>query len=723
MPFPSKAKVERLLALPTPPSSPLISLSPPFVEERLARCLAAPALLSSPLPIVPHPYASLFIPPPVDRREDIPEVELLPCKRLCLTALTSRYKVGESLTVAARPTKGHRVDYGFIGTLDDETRCQRAEEVGYGIRDVWVDPIEAVEEVTPTTLEGVNARVTKLAEIISPGDCVVDGVGGFSSREAWTQSAGLSLAVHQELQAYRTHTQIQDYRIASQESLTATLNNMPLKRTSAAARAAAAAAPMTAAAVEQLIKARVLRHLLIMKLFKIALMVMAMEVTILTLELKELSGCVVSMVQEDGISVLYQQLCCGEPNTKEDDDSQNYPRHEIKKLEIKLWNLKVNGNDVASYTLRFQELALMCGRMFHEESDEVEKYVSGLPDMIRGNKRKLEFNVGNNQRYQQQNKRQNTRRAYTAVPSEKREYTGLLPLGSGPNGNNNNHGNSGMTQNAGTCYECCVQGHFKRDCPKLKNRNHGNQGGNGNASAKVYVVGNAGTNPESNTVTGTFLLNNRYASFLFDTCADRSFVSTTFSSLIDITPSTLDHYYDVKLAGGKITRINTIIWGCTLNFLDHPFHINLMLVELGSFDVIIGMDWLAKYHAIIDCTEKIVRIPWGNETLIVHGDGSNRGNKTRLNIISCTKTHKYMLKGHHVFLAHVTTKETEDKSGEKRLDKNNDGKVPFNQLMILWHYVSNASVQPVSNTINQAPLSSNDPSPDDKLSTAQRKLD
>ncbi|GKD53582.1 putative reverse transcriptase domain-containing protein [Tanacetum coccineum] len=191
---------------------------------------------------------------------------------------------------------------------------------------------------------------------------------------------------------------------------------------------------------------------------------------------------------------------------------------------------------------------------------------------------------------------------------------------------------------------------------------------NGNAPAKVYVVGNAGTNPDSNVVTGTFILNNCYASILFDTGADRSFVSTTFSSLIDITPTTLDHYYDVKLADGKIIRINTIIRGCTLNFLNHPFNINLMPVKLGSFDVIIGMDWLLKYHAVIDYAEKIVRIPWGNETLIIHGDGSNQGNGTRLNIISCTKTQKYLLKGHHVFLAHVTTKETEDKSGEKRLE-------------------------------------------------------
>ncbi|GKA82837.1 reverse transcriptase domain-containing protein [Tanacetum coccineum] len=140
-------------------------------------------------------------------------------------------------------------------------------------------------------------------------------------------------------------------------------------------------------------------------------------------------------------------------------------------------------------------------------------------------KRKLEFNARNNQGHQQQNKRQKTRRAYTAGP-------GVLV----PNGNNNNRRNSKTTKNAGTCYECDVQGHFKRDCPKLKNRNHGNQGGNGNAPAKVCMVGNAGINLDSNVVMGTFLLKNRYASILFDTGADSSFVSTTFSSLIDITP-------------------------------------------------------------------------------------------------------------------------------------------------------------------------------------------
>ncbi|GJT21519.1 putative reverse transcriptase domain-containing protein [Tanacetum coccineum] len=409
------------------------------------------------------------------------------------------------------------------------------------------------------------------------------------------------------------------------------------------------------------------------------------------------------------------------------------PRNEMKKLEAELWNLKVIGTDVVKYNQRFQELALLCVRMFPEEADKIERYVGGLPDMIHGNivaskpktmqeaiematelmdkrvstiaerqaenKRKLENTSRNNQnQQQQQNKRQNTGRAYTAGSGDKKPYGGSRPLcpkcnyhhdgpcapkcykcnkyghiardcrGTGNANNTNNQKGTGSGQKP-TCFECGAQGHFKKECPRLKNNkgNRGNQAGNDRAPAKVYVVGNAGANPD-NVVAGTFLLNNRYAYILFDTGADRSFVSTAFSSQIDITPSTLDHYYDVELADGRIIGLNTILKGCTLNFLNHQFNINLMPVELGSFDAIIGMDWLAKHQAVIACAEKIVRIPWKNKTLIIHGDGSTQGNVTRLNIISCTKTQKYMEKGFPIFLAHVTTKEIEDKSEKKRLE-------------------------------------------------------
>ncbi|GJU11823.1 putative reverse transcriptase domain-containing protein [Tanacetum coccineum] len=97
----------------------------------------------------------------------------------------------------------------------------------------------------------------------------------------------------------------------------------------------------------------------------------------------------------------------------------------------------------------------------------------------------------------------------------------------------------------------------------------------------------------------------------------------------------------------------------------HPFNIDLMPVELGSFDVIIGMDWLANHHAVIVCDEKIVWVPYGDEVLIVQGDKRGRGKKSKLSIISCTKTQKCIKKGCPNFLAQITKKEIKDKSEEK----------------------------------------------------------
>ncbi|GKB64604.1 putative reverse transcriptase domain-containing protein [Tanacetum coccineum] len=227
-----------------------------------------------------------------------------------------------------------------------------------------------------------------------------------------------------------------------------------------------------------------------------------------------------------------------------------------------------------------------------------------------------------------------------------------------------------VIQRVPTYFECGRQGHYRSKCPKLKNQARRNKAGKktDKARGKAYVLGGGEANPDSNVITGTFLLNNHYVSMLFDSSADRSFMSSTFSTLLDVTPSMLDVSYDVELADERVAETNTVLKGCTLGLLGHPFNIDLIPIELGSFDVIIDMDWLANHHAVIVCDEKIVWIPYGDEVLIVQGDRSSKEKKLKLSIISCTKTHKYIKKGCQIYLAQVTKKETEDKSEEKRLE-------------------------------------------------------
>ncbi|GJR85561.1 reverse transcriptase domain-containing protein [Tanacetum coccineum] len=201
------------------------------------------------------------------------------------------------------------------------------------------------------------------------------------------------------------------------------------------------------------------------------------------------------------------------------------PRNEMKKLEAELWNLKVKGTDVTGYNQRFQELALLCVRMFPEESDKVERYVGGLPDMIHGsvvaskpktmqeatematelmdkkistfaerqaeNKRKLD---NNHQAQQQLPKRQNVVQAYAAGTGERKEYAGTLPLNPAAARNQRNL----------TCYECGNQGHYRSDCLELKNQNHGNQAEGTKARGMVYAFGGGVTEQDINNIEDEF---------------------------------------------------------------------------------------------------------------------------------------------------------------------------------------------------------------------------
>ncbi|GJX89223.1 putative reverse transcriptase domain-containing protein [Tanacetum coccineum] len=202
----------------------------------------------------------------------------------------------------------------------------------------------------------------------------------------------------------------------------------------------------------------------------------------------------------------------------------------------------------------------------------------------------------------------------------------------------------------------------------MKNNNRGNQGRNGNAPAKVYAVGRAGTNPDSNVVTGTFLLNNRYASILFDTGADRSFMSTAFSSKIDITPTTLDHYYDVELADQRIIgndkeheeHLKAILkllkkeefyakfskyefWIPKVQFLGHVINSQGIHVDPTKIESI--KDWASPktpieirqflgtagyYQRFIEGFSKIANVPIlalpeGSEDFVVYCDASHKG--------------------------------------------------------------------------------------------------
>ncbi|GJS30689.1 putative reverse transcriptase domain-containing protein [Tanacetum coccineum] len=185
---------------------------------------------------------------------------------------------------------------------------------------------------------------------------------------------------------------------------------------------------------------------------------------------------------------------------------------------------------------------------------------------------------------------------------------------------------SANAQSVWTCYDCGEQGHTRNRCSKRIKQEEV-----GEVRSQAYAIKDA--EPQGpNVVIGMFLLNNQYASVLFDSGSDRSFVNTRFSSLLDIKPIKIEDSYEVELADGRIVSTNTILNGCTLSLVNHVFVIDLMPIELGTFNVIIGMDWLVKHNAIIVCGKKVVRIPYGNKMLIVEG-------VSRLKVISCIKAH------------------------------------------------------------------------------------
>ncbi|GJY53746.1 putative reverse transcriptase domain-containing protein [Tanacetum coccineum] len=215
----------------------------------------------------------------------------------------------------------------------------------------------------------------------------------------------------------------------------------------------------------------------------------------------------------------------------------------------------------------------------------------GWTEMRRNNNR------DNTRHNQQNNQRQGNARAMTTAPAEQghmaRDCKGKA-IATGAN-----------ARPTVTCYDCGENGHTRNYCPKRSNP-RGEE-----ARGRAYVIIDTEKPQGPNVVTGTFLLNNRYATVLFDSGSDKSFVNTSFSHLIDINLVRLDTSYEVELADGRVASTNTILRGCTLNL----FKIDLMPIELGTFDIVIGMDWLVDQDAIIVCGKKVVHIPVKNKTL------------------------------------------------------------------------------------------------------------
>ncbi|GKC72482.1 putative reverse transcriptase domain-containing protein [Tanacetum coccineum] len=303
------------------------------------------------------------------------------------------------------------------------------------------------------------------------------------------------------------------------------------------------------------------------------------------------------------------------------------PAEELQRKGNELWNLKVKEYNMVAYTKRFNELALMCPRMVEPESTKIDAYIRGLSDNIKGevtSSKPTNLNEAVCMEHKlMEQKLQASNERILEVNKRKRE--------------NFQSGNS--------------SGHTRNRCPKKVKQEEVRE-----ARGRAYAIKDA--KPQGpNVVTGMFLLNNRYASVLFDSGSDRSLVDTRFSSILDIDPVKIDTSYEVELADVRIVSTNTVLEGCTLNLVNHLFEIDLKPIELRTLDVIIGIDWLVKHDAVIIYGEKVIHIPYGNETLTVESDKG----MSRLKVIYCIKARKYIEQGCHLFLAHVTEKKPKEK--------------------------------------------------------------
>ncbi|GJS00850.1 putative reverse transcriptase domain-containing protein [Tanacetum coccineum] len=608
--LPPEAKVERLLAMTTPSPSPRILLSPPSIGERLSRCMA-PHAHSSPtylgitytkteygnfnntfhlwcptqtqilriastqalidavtaaLPLSQLP-PSLYIPPPVDHRDEIPESEQPPRKRLCLSTLGSRYEIGESSTT--RPTRGQGIDYGFVSTVDAKERRQGNRDFGYGDSSGF--------------------------QTASKSMCI-------AQREPISRHHQMQLSASRCNLIQIQHQVLVQAMISIRRQIMAPTTrrgpNTPVNNTNPN--------NMTPESIQAMIDQALLRN--------------------------STNGDGSHSSHEDNRrNVQTARPCfyadfmkCQPLNFKGTEGVVGLTRW-IEKMES-VFNIRgcaienqVKGNDIPTYTECFQELTLICTKFVANKIDKDYDKVTSMdfPDNIKGtvksakpntldetiemanaligyrNPHLAESNLTTKGRQmiqiQEQPRSHNNpseaehvAKVYNMGTGERKPYGGSLSKctkchlrhngsctqrrhkcnkvehfardcrsTSNTNVANTQKGN-GAAHKGNGCFECGAPGHFKRDFPKFKNKD----GGNGNAQGWVYAVGNAKKRGNAR------------------------------ETLMPMRQCQREKFYDVELADGKLVGIDTIIRACTLNFLDHRFNIDLMAIELGSFDAL-----------------------------------------------------------------------------------------------------------------------------------------
>ncbi|GJY11956.1 putative reverse transcriptase domain-containing protein [Tanacetum coccineum] len=319
------------------------------------------------------------------------------------------------------------------------------------------------------------------------------------------------------------------------------------------------------------------------------------------------------------------------------------PRNEIKQMENELWNLKVKGTNLTAYNQRFQELILLYPEMVPNVDRLLDRYIEGLPLSIR---EKTRVTNGSG-----------TETTTTTTPTAPTTLATLTRT--------NAHRQQGCLQldkvlmlasyltaesvddTTLTHALLLVTTVERQDLRPKTAELHLNPQTKEDQEVKedrevmslVWDV-NQG-NPKGNNQASTSTQGGRKApGRVYSLCAKAAVKETSECKYIDILPTTLDTNYSVELAVGKSLTINTILRGCTLNLQNHLFKIDLLPIELGSFDVIVEMDWMVEHRAEVVCYEKYIRVPYRNDMQIIQGERSGIKSESRLEVISSIRTQK-----------------------------------------------------------------------------------